>query len=284
MTFRLANIDGRASLVHDDHHYDLETVSDGSFGADPMDAIARFRDLHDVAATLADHAPTGTMRDALDAGTVGSPSPRPVNSFGIGLNYADHVAETGREAPEAPVVFAKFPSCIAGPGAAIGLPNDFIDYEAEVVVVIGTGGRNITAAAAWEHVAGVSAGQDISDRALQFAASPPHFDLGKSRDNYGIIGPVLVSVDALDDPDDISVACLVNDAEVQSSSTRHLIFDVPTLVEYLSAVVTLQPGDVIFTGTPSGVGIANDNLLRDGDVVETRVGGVGSMTNPCVAD
>ena len=123
----------------------------------------------------------------------------------------------------------------------------------------------------------------MSDRALQFAAKPPHFALGKSRRAYGPIGPVLVSVDSFADPDDIAVGCAVNGEQRQRSSTRHLIFDVPHLVEYLSSVLELLPGDVIFTGTPDGVGMASGALLRPGDTVETHIGGVGTLTNRCVA-
>ncbi len=279
MTFRLANVSGRAALVDGDHYHDLEAVSGGALGPDPMAAIAAFTQLHAIAAGLDPAAATGLLADA----TLLAPVPHPINCFGIGLNYADHVAESGMETPAAPVVFTKFPSCIAGPGAEVPIPNEAIDYEAEVVVVIGTGGANIAPADAWSHIAGVTGGQDISDRALQFAAKPPHFDLGKSRDNYGPIGPVLVSVDAFDDPDDIPLECLVNGETRQSSSTKNLIFTVPVLVEYLSSVMTLQAGDVIFTGTPDGVGMATGNLLQAGDVIETRVAVVGSMTNPCVA-
>jgi len=279
MSFRLANVAGRAALVEGDHYFDLEAASEGAFGPDPMAAIGGFGALHEVAASLGGRTPTGTLRDA----ALESPVPAPISCFGIGLNYADHVAESGMERPTVPVVFAKFPTCIAGPGAEVAIPNGAIDYEAEVVVVIGTGGHHIAAKDAWSHIAGVTGGQDISDRALQFAASPPHFDLGKSRDGYGPLGPVLVSVDAFDDPDDISVECRVNGDTRQSSSTRHLIFSVPVLVEYLSSILTLQPGDVIFTGTPDGVGMASGKLLQPGDVIETRIGTVGSMTNPCVA-
>ncbi len=279
MTYRLANIAGRAALVHDDGYFDLETLTGGELGADPMAAIAATGRLHDLSADLDRRTPTGSVADA----TLGSPVPRPINCFAIGLNYAEHAAESGMDAPAAPVVFTKFPTCIAGPGSGVVIPNDAIDYEAEVVVVIGTGGADIAAADAWSHVAGITGGQDISDRALQFAAKPPHFALAKSRDGYGPIGPVLASVDSFDDPDDVTVECRINGEIRQQSSTRHLIFPVPFLIEYLSSILTLQSGDVIFTGTPSGIGMASGNLLKVGDVIETRIGVVGSMTNPCVA-
>jgi 2-keto-4-pentenoate hydratase/2-oxohepta-3-ene-1,7-dioic acid hydratase in catechol pathway len=276
MTFRLANVAGRASLVDGDHHYDLEAATSGRLGPDPMRAVESFRTLHDV--DLTDLEPTGSLAEA----TLGPPVPTPTNCFGIGLNYRSHVAEAAMDLPTAPVVFAKFPSCIAPPDTDVVLVGDAVDYEAELVVVIGEGGRDIRAADAWTHVAGVTAGQDISDRALQFAADPPHFDLGKSRDTFGPLGPVLVSPDAFADPDDIAVECSVNGERRQSATTAQLIFSVPFLVEYLSAVMTLHPGDVIFTGTPEGVGIASGNLLRPGDLIETTLAGIGTLTNRCV--
>jgi 2,4-didehydro-3-deoxy-L-rhamnonate hydrolase len=278
MTFCLANVDGRAALVRGDLYYDLEALSSGALGPDPMQAISASAELHALSDRAREATSTGRLVDA----RLRAPVPRPTNVFGIGLNYADHAAESGIEIPTTPVVFTKFPSCIAGPGSPVAIPNEAIDYEAEVVVVIGTGGADIPAAEAWDHVAGITGGQDISDRALQFAANPAHFDLGKSRDGYGPIGPVLVSVDTLDDPDDIAVECRVNGEVRQESSTRHLIFSVPTLIEYLSAVLTLQSGDLVFTGTPDGVGMATGRFLGVGDVIETRIGGVGTMTNDCV--
>ncbi len=281
MTFRLASIGGRAALVLGDHHFDLEACSGGELGPDPMAAVAAHRRLHEIATGLPDGEPSGALADAvLDA-----PVPRPVNVFGIGLNYRSHVAESGLgggDDPVAPVVFTKFPSCICAPGSDVALEGDSVDYEAELVVVIGTGGKDIAAADAWDHVAGVTGGQDISDRALQFAARPPHFDLGKSRDTYGPIGPVLVSPDAFDDPDDIALTCEVNGERRQRGSTADMIFSVPALVAYLSSILTLRPGDLVFTGTPDGVGMATGNLLVPGDVITTTIEGVGTFTNRCV--
>ena len=148
-------------------------------------------------------------------------------------------------------------------------------------MVIGTAGRDIDPADAWDHVAGVTCGQDISDRALQFAAKPPHFDLGKSRDGYGPIGPVLVSPDLLDDRDAVGITCDVNGERRQDATTSQLIFDVPALVAYLSSILTLAPGDLIFTGTPDGVGMVDGRLLKPGDVVTTTIEGVGTMVNHC---
>jgi len=192
MSFRLANVDDRAVLVDsDDNYYDLATISRGDVGPDLMEAIGTTARLHELDAGLSSHEPAGQLADAV----LGAPVPRPRNSFGIGLNYAGHVAEGGGEIPESPVIFTKFPSCIVGPNSDVVLNSTAADYEAELVVVIGAGCRNVSRDAAWDHIAGVTGGQDISDRALQFAAKPPHFDMGKSRDTYGPTGPVLVSPD-----------------------------------------------------------------------------------------
>lgn len=277
MGFRLATVDDRAVLVDDDSYYDVAAVSGGDLGPDPMDAIGDVAALHDLSGRLSQLEPSGSLDDV----ELGPPVPRPRNSFGVGLNYRAHVAETDRDIPEVPLVFTKFPSCIAGPTADVELCSETTDYEAELVVVIGTAGRDIDPADAWDHVAGVTCGQDISDRALQFAAKPPHFDLGKSRDRYGPIGPVLVSPDLLDDRDAVAITCDVNGERRQDATTSQLIFDVPALVAYLSSILTLAPGDLIFTGTPDGVGMVDGRLLKPGDVVTTTIEGIGTMVNHC---
>ncbi len=288
MGFRLGNVSGRAVLVAADgdgveRWFDLERATDGRLPADPMAAVARAADLHEVSAGLDPGDTDGRFDEALDAGIVGPPVPRPTNCFGVGLNYRAHAAETGREPPSVPIVFAKFPSCLVGPRADVELRAEQADWEVELVVVIGAGGRDIPAERAWEHVAGLTGGQDISDRALQFAASPPHFDLGKSRDTYGPTGPVLVSVDSFADPDDIGLTCDVNGERRQDDRTANLIFDVPALVAHLSAVLTLRPGDLIFTGTPSGVGAATGRFLTAGDEITSTLEGIGTLVNRCTA-
>jgi len=278
MGFTLANVDGRAALVQEGSYFYLETISDGAFGSDPMAALCRFAELQDLAAPLGGQQPSGALADAV----LGAPVPRPRNCFAIGLNYQSHADESGMEVPAVPLTFTKFPSCIVGPDVAVELRSDAVDYEGELVVVIGTGGRDITKADAWKHVAGLTIGQDISDRPAQFAASPPHFDLGKSFDTFGPMGPVLVSVDSFENPDDLRITTLINGEVRQDATTASMIFDVPTLVSYLSRFTTLQPGDVIFTGTPDGIGMSTGRFLADGDVITTTIEGIGTMTNPCV--
>jgi len=278
MGFRLANVDGRAALVLGDDYYDLEAVSGGRIASDPMAALAVCDQLSEIAAGLDAQTPTGRLADA----KLGPPSPRPANSFGIGLNYRNHAEEGGMPIPDAPLVFAKFPSCIAGPDDDVLLRSDYVDYEGELVAVIGRTAKDVPVEHAWDHVAGLCVGQDISDRPKQFTSAPPQFNLGKSFDTYGPIGPVLISPDELASRDAMELTCEVNGEVRQKDSTGDLIFDVPTLVSYLSGILTLLPGDVIFTGTPGGVGVFQNKLLKDGDVITTTIEGLGTITNRCV--
>ena len=278
MGFRIATVEGRAALIHGAHYYDLSAVSDGSLPSDPMTALGHAAELSAIASTLADREPTGLVADVV----LGPPVPRPQKSFGIGLNYADHAAEGSREVPKNPLVFTKFPSCLVGPTAEVELRSDFCDYEGELVVVIGEGGKDIPVDRAWGRVVGVTVGQDISDRKVQFASNPPHFDLGKSFDTFGPIGPVVVSTDEIADPGALRIVTSVNGEERQNDTVSNLIFDVPTLIAYLSQITTLVTGDLIFTGTPAGVGAVQGKFLVDGDLIVTTIDGIGSLSNRCI--
>lgn len=278
MGFRLANIGGRAALVAGEAYFDLEAASGGELGPDPMAALSDLSKLSDAAAALDRSQPTGPLAGA----ALGPPVPRPSKVFGVGLNYRTHAVEAGLPIPDSPLVFTKFPSCLAGPTAAVKMRSGHCDYEVELVVVIGPGGRDIAAADAWDHVAGLTAGQDISDRALQFESDPPQFSLGKSYDTFGPTGPVLVSPDALDDPNDLRLSTRVNGEVRQDDTTANMIFDVASLIAYLSGVATLATGDLIFTGTPHGVGGPQGKYLADGDVISTTIEGIGDMANRCV--
>ena len=278
MGFTLANIGGRAALVSEGSWFDIARISGGALGPDPMSVVDQKDRLSALHAELVRHTPDGLV----SAAAFGAPVPRPTKVFGIGLNYQEHADEASMEVPDNPVVFTKFPSCITGPFDEVFLRSDRCDYEGELVVVIGPGGKDISEADAWDHVLGLTAGQDISDRAVQVASKPPHFDLGKSFDSFGPIGPVVVSVDQFADRTSIRLRTLVNDEVRQNDTTSHLIFDVPTLVSYLSHVTTLHPGDLIFTGTPSGVGMPQKKWLSHGDSVTTEIEGIGRMVNPCV--
>lgn len=277
--FRLLNVEGRAALEHDGHWHDLASATGDDVLADPMAAVARHAELHAVAAGLADRAPDG----AVDLDRLGPCVPRPSKVFGIGLNYRSHAAESNLEMPPAPLAFTKFPSCLVGPTADVVLSGAAVDWEVELVVAIGTGGRHIARDDAWAHVAGLTLGQDISDRILQLTGSPPQFSLGKSYDTFGPIGPALVSVDSFEDPDDVELWCDVAGERMQHASTSDLIFDVPELVSYLSGICTLLPGDLIFTGTPAGVGGARGRFLADGELLESGAAVIGRLANRCVA-
>jgi len=278
MAFRLATRDDRAVLVVGDDVYDLERNSGGKFSSDPMEAISRHADLHAVAAGV------GGAPDArFDVSELGICVPRPQKIFGIGLNYRAHAEESQMEIPPNPLVFAKFTNCLAGPTSDIIVYGPTTDWEAELVLVMGSRARDIPADEAWNHIAGLTCGQDVSERATQFASKPPHFDLGKSFDTFGPIGPCVVSPDQLDDPSNLALTCDVNGERKQETRTNDLIFGIPELVSYISGICTFEPGDLIFTGTPSGVGFMSGTFLAPGDVVTTSIEGLGTMTNRCVA-
>lgn len=272
--FRLTNINGRSAFQFDDGFVDVATTAGDESLADPMVAIARFGELASLYARAA-----GSTKSA---GTPGVCVPKPSKVFGIGLNYKSHAAESNMELPPAPLTFTKFPSCLVGPTADVELSGDTVDWEVEIVVVIGKGGRHIAESAAWSHIAGLTLGQDISDRKVQTAGKPPQFSLGKSFDTFGPIGPAIVSVDAFPDRDDIGLWCDVSGERMQDSRTSNLIFTIPYLVSYLSSICTLEPGDVIFTGTPDGVGMARGRLLKAGDVIDSGAELIGALRNVCV--
>jgi len=279
MSVRLVNRAGRACLWLADGFADLEHASQGRLPSDPMAALARWADVLEWAAG----AGPGMVEGPLVEEQLGPPVPRPTKVFGIGLNYRDHAAEAGLPIPDAPLVFTKFPNCLVGPRSSVELSSDYVDWEVELVVVIGRKGRGIPAAKAFEYVAGYMVGQDISDRKAQFAGNPPQFSMGKSYDTFGPIGPALVSLDAFPDPNDLALSCEVSGERMQDSRTREMIFAVPELIEFLSRRCTLEPGDLIFTGTPAGVGSTRKprRYLREGDVIRSWIEGIGTLINRC---
>jgi 2,4-didehydro-3-deoxy-L-rhamnonate hydrolase len=279
MGFRLGNRGGRAVLVDGDLVWDLEAVSAGAFGSDPLTAVARHGELHEVYGRRHEHEPVARVVE----GGFGPPVPKPPKALGIGLNYRRHAEETGAELPPAPLTFAKLPTCIAGPESDIELSGDRVDWEVELVVVIGTAGRRIPQARAWDHVAGLMVGQDISDRTVQRLGTPPQFTLGKSFDGYGPTGPWITSPDLVPDRDDLALFCEVSGELMQHSRTSDLIFPVAELVAYLSSICTLEPGDLVFTGTPEGVGLARGRFLQPGDTVVSAIESLGGLANRCVA-
>ena len=214
--------------------------------------------------------------------------PRPEKIICIGLNYADHAAESGATPPAEPVVFNKFPTAVCGPGDPIVLPraSQEVDYEAELVIVIGPGGRHIARQQARQHIAGYCCGNDISARDWQLRKPGGQWLLGKSFDGFAPIGPALVTADEIPDPGNLSIQLRINGRVMQNSSTARLIFPVEELICYISQVCTLAPGDLIFTGTPPGVGFARKPpvFLRPGDAVEVEIERLGVLRNPVVAE
>jgi len=215
------------------------------------------------------------------------PIPDPQKIICIGLNYADHAAETGGKAPPVPVVFCKFATALCPPGGEIQLPSvsQEVDYEAELVVVIGRGGRNIPVEEALSHVAGYTCGHDVSARDWQLKKPGRQWLLGKSFDTFAPVGPALVTADEVGDPHNLRIQLRLNGETMQDSNTNQLIFGVDYLIAYLSQVVTLAPGDLIFTGTPPGVGVARKPpvFLKPGDQVEVEIERLGTLRNSVVA-
>ncbi|NLD76940.1 MAG: fumarylacetoacetate hydrolase family protein [Acidimicrobiales bacterium] len=273
---KLANQAGRAVLVFDDSVADVAEASDGRLGPDPMSVFEDWPGFADWAATIT----AGTA--PLVEEELGNPVPQPGQVFAIGLNYRSHAEESGMAIPSVPATFTKFPASLSGPFDDIEIVGGSVDWEVELVAVIGTVADRVSEADGWSHVAGLTVGQDISDRELQFAAGA-QFSLGKSRRGYGPMGPWLVTPDELADPDDLALGCSVDGEIVQDARTSDLIFSVPKLVAELSAVVPLRPGDVIFTGTPAGVGFVRQppRTLQPGQLLETWIEGIGTLRNRC---
>ncbi|MBH3433179.1 fumarylacetoacetate hydrolase family protein [Pseudomonas citronellolis] len=218
---------------------------------------------------------------ALDEVTLLAPVPRPGKILGIGLNYADHVAESGMATPADQLWFAMMNTAANGPYAPIDLPrvSEHLDYEAEMVFVIGKRCRHVSREQAREAIFGYCVGNDVSVRDWQLRTS--QFVLGKSFDGHAPFGPWLVTPDELGNPHELGIRCFINDEKRQDSNTRELIFDCYQQVEHLSKVMTLEPGDVIFSGTPGGVGVGfkPPRWLREGDRVRVEIDGLGAIEN-----
>jgi 2,4-diketo-3-deoxy-L-fuconate hydrolase len=278
---RLANLGGRAVIVIDGHAVDVEQASDGRLGSDPMllSELAH----HDTLRSLAAAADPSAW-PVLDESLLGAPVPRPPKGYGVGLNYKQHAIESGRDMPTEPHLFAKTENCVCGPFDEVVIPHGLteIDYETELVIVFGRTCKGATRDDAWSYLAGVTCGQDISDRGEQFRPPLKQFTIAKSYDTFGPTGPYLVTADELPDPNALELKGVVSGEVMQEANTNDLIFDVPALVVWLSRYITFQPGDLVWTGTPGGVGEARGRFLRDGDVIETTIDGIGTMRNPVV--
>ncbi len=285
---RFANLNGRAALVVADSDgvdraIDIERATNGSLGSQP-----------EVYVHLANHAALTELATsavptdwpALDPTSLGAPVPRPPKGLGVGLNYRTHALESGLTLPTEPHLFGKTDNCVCGPFDDVIAPagRHEIDFEAEVVIAFGRTCKGASEADAWSYVAGVTCGQDISDRGEQFRLPIKQFTIAKSYDTFGPTGPFLVTPDEFDDRDALDLTGTVSGEVMQSANTSDLIFGVPALVAWLSRFMTFGPGDLVWTGTPGGVGEARkpQRFLKDGDIIETTVGGVGTMRNRVV--
>ncbi|MFB7653024.1 MULTISPECIES: fumarylacetoacetate hydrolase family protein [unclassified Streptomyces] len=282
---RLANIDGRLVIRGPHGYLDAAAASRGRFGPDAQSAVADWEAFSSWAREfLASPEAAAAPWVSTDTGSGwGPPVPRPAQIFAVGLNYRDHIAESKLDVPAEPAVFTKFVTSLTGHDSAVGLPDGLVDWETELVVVIGRRCHRATRETAWSHVAGLTVGQDLSERRLQLTGPAPQFSLGKSYPGFAPLGPELVSTDEFADPDDLELGCRLEGGEVlQKSRTSEMVFDVPELVARLSSVCPLLPGDLIFTGTPAGVGGARtpQRFLAPGDVLLTWIEGIGTLRTP----
>jgi 2-keto-4-pentenoate hydratase/2-oxohepta-3-ene-1,7-dioic acid hydratase in catechol pathway len=261
---------------------DVERASGGEFDADPQAVYPRWKEFR---RWWAAHPPRPEAEAPFAREDLGAPAPRPAQVLAIGLNYRDHAKEAGLAIPDSPPVFTKFVSSFAGPIGDIVLAGPTVDWEVELVAVIGERARNVAVEDGWSHVAGLTLGQDISERTVQQAGPAPQFSLGKSFPGFSPTGPWLVTPDELGRRDDIQLGCAVNGESVQKGSSADLVFSIPELVARLSAVLPLEPGDVIFTGTPAGVGAARKppRFLSAGDELVSYARDIGEMRHRFVS-
>lgn len=281
---KLANLNDKPVIVlGNDRVIDVPAASEGRFTTtqEILGSWEEFRTWADAGAGGAEPVAAG--------GTFGPAVPRPRQIFGVGFNYPAHAGEAaalaGEHGGEAlPLIFTKFPTSVTGPDSPVELPDGTTDFEVELVVVIGRTADRVPVDAAWSHVAGLMVGQDISSRGVQFLGPEQH-TIGKSFRTFSPLGPYLVTPDALPDADDLELRCWVNDEPRQKSSSAEMGLGVAELIALLSAVTTLEPGDLIFTGTPEGVGGVEKppRYLAVGDVIRSEIEGLGSMANVCVA-
>lgn len=270
---RVANVGGRLAVAAGDRWVDVATASAGRFSPDPQAVYDRWDEF--VA-----WAGEGLDAEAFPAtGGLGTPVPAPRQIVAIGLNYREHAIESNMAIPEHPVVFTKFQSSLAGPDAVVELPSDGVDWEVELVVVIGREAHKVPAEKGWDFVAGLTVGQDLSWRAVQGRGPAPQFAIGKSYPGFSPIGPVVVTPDELADKDDLAISCALDGEVLQDGRTSDLIFGVAELVGRLSESLTLYPGDVIFTGTPKGVGMGRTpkRFLVPGTLTSS-IEGIGDLS------
>jgi 2-keto-4-pentenoate hydratase/2-oxohepta-3-ene-1,7-dioic acid hydratase in catechol pathway len=283
---RLAHFshDGRSRLgvVVDDQVNDL-AASAPDLPTDPIAFLTAGQPALDAAGSATESSPA--WLPLADVRLL-APVPRPGKFMAMALNYRDHLEETGMEAPTFPTFFTKQSTCVVGTGDDVEVPrvSDLVDYEGELAVVIGTRCRHVAAADALSVVAGYTIVNDVTVRDWQMKA--PTMTIGKSFDTHGPMGPWIVTTDELPDPHSLGLRTTVNGQVLQDGNTKDMLFDIATQIETLSTAMTLEPGDVISTGTPAGVGIVRKPMvmLKPGDVVRIEIEGIGALENPVVAE
>jgi 2-keto-4-pentenoate hydratase/2-oxohepta-3-ene-1,7-dioic acid hydratase in catechol pathway len=275
----------RAAVRHDEDYIDLH-ATDAAFPPTIRQLLAAGPEVLEHAARAGKR--TDAVRIPVQKTRLAAPIGDPQKIVCLGLNYRDHAAETNAQIPRDPILFSKYPTAIIGPGERIVLPavSSEVDYEAELVIVVGKRGRHLTVNNALGYVAGYTVGHDVSARDWQLKKDGKQWMAGKTFDTFAPTGPELVMADEVPEPENLGIRLRLNGRVMQDSNTRNMIFGVATTIAYLSKVFTLEPGDLVFTGTPPGVGIARKPpvFLRAGDVVEVEIDGIGLLKNPVVAE
>lgn len=281
VTFRRSGAAPEPGLLTDNRVIGLS----GAGCSSVLDLIANWDTAKSAIDSYVAGAPQEAVTDAASV-TLLAPIPRPQKLICVGLNYRDHAIESKMEIPSVPTIFNKFPSCVIGPGDEIVLPknSEKPDYEAEFAFIIGKGGRHIQSDRWQEHVFGYTIVNDVSARDFQMATS--QWLMGKTFDTFAPMGPSIVTADEIADPHNLDIRMTIGGQVLQNSNTRELIFGIPKLIEYLSSVFTLEPGDIVSTGTPAGVGFGHKppRWLKAGDECVVYVEGVGELRNPVVAE
>lgn len=283
------DINGQPRLVgavgegNDLKHVDLAAI-DKSLDISMTELLAQPDGLAMATMALAQ----GQTKGPFVSGQLLAPVPNPGKVLCIGLNYRDHAIESKAPIPTEPICFSKFSSAVVGPEAMVHLPKvtEKVDYEAELVVIIGKAAKYVTAEKAMEHVAGFTVGNDVSARDWQIGRPGGQWLLGKTPDTFAPIGPYLVTADEIADPHELKIQLRLNGGTMQDSSTKELIFRIEQIIAHVSQLITLAPGDIIFTGTPPGVGMARTPpvFIKDGDVMEVEIEGLGVLWNKVVRD
>ncbi|MDC0404187.1 fumarylacetoacetate hydrolase family protein [Porticoccaceae bacterium] len=282
---KIARLNDRAICLSAEGHFDIATSSSGRFPSDVDDLAQHWQELE---AWLSDNNPNctdtrGSNYFAKHLHELQAPLLKPRQIFAVGLNYPAHTAEVASAAPSSPVIFTKFSSSIAGPGDSVTLPpGGGVDWEVELVAVVSKGGRNISKEAALGAIGAYCVGQDLSERYGQMSGPAPQFSLAKSYAGFTPLGPWLTSSTAIENICELNLATLIDEEQMQTGCVDQMLFDLPTLIVYLSSIVELFPGDLIFTGTPDGVGMSRKppRFLTAGETLHSSISQLGALRNP----